>query len=57
MNELIQNIKDEMIAFATNLECFEKGNKAAGCRARKSSLKLTELFKQFRKESVHGAVD
>ncbi len=31
---------------------IEKGNKAAGMRARKASLELEKLLKQFRKESL-----
>ena len=30
----------------------EKGNKAAGTRARKASLELEKLLKRFRKESL-----
>ena len=33
---------------------MEKGNKAAGTRARKVSLELVKLLKQFRKESLVG---
>ena len=33
---------------------MEKGNKAAGTRARKVSLELEKLLKQFRKESLSG---
>ena len=34
---------------------LEKGNKAAGTRARKSSLELTKLFKEFRKLSIESS--
>ena len=33
----------------------EKGNKAAGARARKASIELEKLLKEFRKESVKAA--
>lgn len=33
----------------------EKGNKAAGARARKASLELEKILKEFRKESVKAA--
>ena len=33
----------------------EKGNKAAGTRARKSALELQKALKEFRKESVEAA--
>ena len=40
--------------FAENLQ-MEKGNKAAGTRARKVSLELEKLLKQFRKESLEAS--
>jgi len=53
MEELVNKIKAESEAFATdaNLQ-VEKGNKAAGSRARKSSLDLEKLLKEFRKASL-----
>ena len=53
MQELVSKIKVEMELFAqeANLQ-VEKGNKAAGTRARKSALELTKLLKEFRKVSV-----
>jgi hypothetical protein len=53
MEELVGKIKAEFEAFATdaNLQ-IEKGNKAAGTRARKSSLDLEKLLKEFRKASL-----
>lgn len=53
MEELVNKIKAEFEAFATdaNLQ-IEKGNKAAGTRARKSSLDLEKLLKEFRKVSL-----
>ena len=35
----------------------EKGNKAAGTRARKASLELEKLMKEFRKVSVEAAMN
>ena len=32
-----------------------KGNKAAGTRARKASLELTKMFKEFRAKSIEAA--
>lgn len=32
-----------------------KGNKAAGMRARKASLEIEKLLKQFRKDSIEAA--
>jgi hypothetical protein len=53
MEELVNKIKAEFEAFATNANLqIEKANKSAGTRARKSSLDLEKLLKEFRKVSV-----
>ena len=53
MKELIEKINAEYAAFSKDAELqVEKGNKAAGTRARKSALELSKLFKDFRKISV-----
>lgn len=53
MKELIEKINAEFEAFTTEAnQQAEKGNKAAGTRARKSALELSKLFKEFRKVSV-----
>lgn len=53
MEQLTTNIKTTIQEFLTNLEKFEtKNNKAAAKRARKNSLQLEKLFKEFRKESI-----
>lgn len=53
MKELIEKINVEIEAFQKNAEAqLEKGNKTAGTRARKASLELTKLFKDFRKASI-----
>lgn len=56
MKELIEKINAEFEAFTAdaNLQ-VEKGNNAAGTRARKSTLELSKLFKEFRKVSVDAA--
>lgn len=56
MKELIEKINAEFETFTAdaNLQ-LEKGNKAAGTRARKSALELSKLFKEFRKVSVEAA--
>ncbi|MBV5283625.1 MAG: histone H1 [Paludibacter sp.] len=56
MEELVNKIKTEFEALATdaNLQ-IEKGNKAAGTRARKSSLDLEKLLKEFRKVSLEAS--
>lgn len=53
MEKLMQQINEQMDAFKTNAAALtEKGNKAAGARARKASLELTKLFKEFRSQSI-----
>lgn len=53
MKELVENINAHMEAFRTDADKFvNDGNKSAGVRARKATLALEKLMKQFRKESV-----
>jgi len=53
MEELVNKIKAEFKAFTTDADLqVEKGNKSAGTRARKSSLDLEKLLKEFRKLSI-----
>ena len=53
MNELVENIKEMTEAFLTDAATqAEKGNKAAGTRARKMSLELEKVLKEFRKVSL-----
>ena len=53
MKELIEKINAEFEAFSKEAELqVEKGNKAAGTRARKSALELSKLCKDFRKISL-----
>lgn len=53
MKELLEKMYAEMEAVKTNAQLqFEAGNKAAGTRARKASLNLEKILKEFRKESL-----
>ncbi|MCM4161537.1 histone H1 [Antarcticibacterium flavum] len=53
MKNLIENIQSTFESFQTEANAqLESGNKAAGTRARKSSLELEKLLKEFRKVSV-----
>lgn len=53
MLEIQATINSVIEEFVTNMaKNLEKGNKAAGVRARKASLKLEKLMKEYRKESV-----
>ena len=52
MKELVDQIKAEYEVFAKNADAqVEKGNKAAGARARKAALNLMKAMKEFRKQS------
>lgn len=54
MKELLEKIKPLLETFVEDSTAqFEKGNQAAGRRARKTTSELTKLFKTFRKESVN----
>ena len=56
MNELIEKINAEIETFKTeSTSLIEKGIKAAGPRARKSTLELEKLLKEFRKVTVDAA--
>ena len=56
MKELVEKIQEKYAAFATDAALQgEKGNKAAGTRARKASLELEKLMKEFRKASLEAA--
>ncbi|MEG0807490.1 MAG: histone H1 [Alistipes sp.] len=56
MKALVAKINAEFVIFAENAEAqVEKGNKAAGTRARKSALEISKLMKEFRKASVEAA--
>ena len=56
MKELVNKINAVWAVFAANAEAqAEKGHKAAGARARKSSLALEKLLKEYRKASIEAA--
>ena len=56
MKELVDQIKAEYDVFVANADAqAEKGNKAAGARARKAALNLMKLMKDFRKVSVESS--
>ncbi len=56
MNELIEKIKTGFESFKADAEMqSEKGNKAAGTRARKASLEIEKLLKEFRKASLEAS--
>lgn len=56
MKALVEKINAQIADFQVNAAAqVEKGNKAAGTRARKAALELSKLLKEFRKESVEAA--
>jgi hypothetical protein len=53
MKDLIENIQSTFKSFQTDANTqLNDGNKSAGTRARKSSLELEKLLKEFRKVSI-----
>ena len=53
MKELVEKINAQIADFQVNAAAqVEKGNKAAGTRARKAALELSKLLKEFRAASV-----
>lgn len=56
MKELVDKINASIEEFKTNANAqVESGNKAAGTRARKASLELEKLLKEFRKASIEAS--
>lgn len=56
MKELIEKINASFEALKVDAELqADKGNKAAGTRARKAALELSKMFKEFRKVSVEAS--
>ncbi len=56
MEELVNKIKEQMNIFTENaVQQVEKSNKAAGTRARKASLDLEKMLKEFRKASIEAS--
>jgi len=53
MLNLVSQIETQIEVLKENMTAqVLKGNKAAGARARKATMELTKLFKEFRKQSV-----
>lgn len=56
MKELVAKISELCAAFEKEAKFnVENGNKAAGTRARKASLELEKLMKQYRKDSIEAS--
>ena len=53
MENLVSKIEETFDCFVTDANAqIVKGNKAAGTRARKASLELEKMMKEFRKQSL-----
>lgn len=56
MKTLVEQISANFEAFVKDAQAqVENGNKAAGARARKVSLEIEKLLKQFRKDSISAS--
>lgn len=56
MKEQIEKIAEVYLSFEKDAKSqLENGNKAAGTRARKASLELEKLLKEFRKVSLEAS--
>jgi hypothetical protein len=56
MEDLLKQLKELIESFNINATAqLENGNNAAGARARKASLEIEKLMKQFRKASLEEA--
>lgn len=56
MKELVENLNQLFAEFTKDAALqVENGNKAAGTRARKSSLAIEKALKEFRKVSVEAS--
>ena len=56
MKDLVLKLQADVDAFFKDAEAqMEKGNKAAGTRARKVSLDIEKSLKAFRKQSLEAA--
>lgn len=54
MKELVAKINALTAAFAADAEKSVAGNKAAGARARKTSLEIEKALKEYRKASIEA---
>jgi hypothetical protein len=55
VKQLVEQIKAQYEAFAKDADALvNAGNKTAGARARKASLELDKLTKDFRKKSIEA---
>lgn len=54
MEELVKKISATLVILDKDMSANLKGNKSAGVRARKSTLELEKMFKEYRKASIQN---
>lgn len=54
LKNIVAGINNKTAEFQNNAALNLIGNKAAGTRARKASLELEKLFKEYRKKSIEA---
>lgn len=54
LKNIVAEINNKTAEFQNNAALNLNGNKAAGTRARKASLELEKLFKEYRKKSIEA---
>lgn len=55
LKELVNEINGKFVDFSNNAEANTNGNKAAGVRARKASLEIEKMLKEYRKLSIEAS--
>jgi hypothetical protein len=56
MKNSVKSIEETFVSFLGDANAqIEKGNKAAGTRARKASLEIEKQLKEFRKKSLEAS--
>ena len=56
MEKLVKKIEESFASFTEDANArIVKGNKAAGTRARKTSLEMEKMLKEFRKKSLEAS--
>ena len=54
LDNLLTEINNKTAEFKNNAALNLNGNKSAGARARKASLELGKMFKEYRKKSIEA---
>lgn len=54
LKKLVDEINGKFVDFGSNAEANSNGNKASGVRARKASLEIEKMLKEYRKLSIEA---